>query len=143
MNQQPVKRRNPFDKPKENHESNEILTQNEEILAQENAQEQQFTSVPYEESAFYAQQQVYQPQQQQYYEPKPVVTPQQTTQRVVKSNIRQRYVAVEEVVRDKFTSTMDRTLRRNIKIVCAQRGIMFAQFVEEACREKLAKEGIK
>lgn len=49
----------------------------------------------------------------------------------------------EDVVRDKYTSTMDRNLRRQIKIVCATRGIMFAQFVEEACKEKLKKEGVR
>ena len=43
--------------------------------------------------------------------------------------------------RDKYTSTMDRQVRRAIKILCAQRGILFANFVEDACREKLRKEG--
>ena len=38
---------------------------------------------------------------------------------------------------------MEQSLRRRIKIVCAQRGIMFAQFVEDACREKLENEGVK
>ena len=38
---------------------------------------------------------------------------------------------------------MDVTLRRQIKIACAERGIMFAKFVEDACREKLAKEGYR
>lgn len=49
----------------------------------------------------------------------------------------------DTVVRDKYTSTMDQSLRRKIKIACATRGIMFAQFVEEACREKLSREGVK
>ena len=44
--------------------------------------------------------------------------------------------------RDKYTSTMDRNIRRAIKILCAQRGILFATFVEDACREKLRKEGV-
>lgn len=44
-------------------------------------------------------------------------------------------------VRDKFTSTMDQKLRRKIKIYCAQHGKMFAEFVEDACREKLRREG--
>ena len=44
--------------------------------------------------------------------------------------------------RDKYTSTMDRNVRRAIKILCAQRGILFASFVEDACREKLRKEGV-
>ena len=44
--------------------------------------------------------------------------------------------------RVKYTSTMDRKLRRSIKIICAERGLLFASFVEEACREKLRREGV-
>ena len=44
--------------------------------------------------------------------------------------------------RVKYTSTMDRKLRRAIKIICAERGLLFASFVEEACREKLRREGV-
>lgn len=44
--------------------------------------------------------------------------------------------------RVKYTSTMDRKLRRSIKIVCAERGLLFASFVEEACKEKLRREGV-
>ncbi len=53
-------------------------------------------------------------------------------------------VVVEEVLekdRVKYTSTMDRKLRRAIKIICAERGLLFASFVEEACKEKLRREG--
>ena len=42
--------------------------------------------------------------------------------------------------RVKYTSTMDKKLRRQIKIVCAERGLLFAAFIEEACREKLRRE---
>ena len=49
---------------------------------------------------------------------------------------------VYENNRDKYTSTMDRNIRRSIKVLCAQRGILFATFVEDACREKLRKEGV-
>lgn len=49
---------------------------------------------------------------------------------------------VESEDRVKYTSTMDRKLRRSIKIICAERGLMFASFVEEACREKLRREGV-
>ena len=49
----------------------------------------------------------------------------------------------EEVRREKYTSTMEVSLKRQIKIVCATRGIMFAKFVEDACREKLMREGNK
>ena len=48
---------------------------------------------------------------------------------------------VQDDEREKFTATMDSTLRRRIKIVCATRGIMFSQFIEDACREKLRREG--
>ena len=52
-------------------------------------------------------------------------------------------VAVEQEFdndRVKYTSTMDKKLRRQIKIVCAERGLLFAAFIEEACREKLRRE---
>ena len=29
-----------------------------------------------------------------------------------------------------------------IKIICAERGLLFASFVEEACKEKLRREGV-
>ena len=44
--------------------------------------------------------------------------------------------------RVKYTSTMDKNLRRDIKIICAQRGLLFASFIEDACREKLRREGV-
>ena len=56
---------------------------------------------------------------------------------------RQQYIQQDDANREKYTSTMDVTLRRQIKIACAERGIMFAKFVEDACREKLAKEGYR
>jgi hypothetical protein len=45
-------------------------------------------------------------------------------------------------VREKYTSTMDQELRKKIKIACAMKGIMFSQFIEEACIEKLTREGM-
>ena len=57
----------------------------------------------------------------------------------------QKKVVVErelEKDRVKYTSTMDRKLRRAIKIICAERGLLFASFVEEACKEKLKREGV-
>ena len=71
-------------------------------------------------------------------QPQPVQRPQQT-QRQVRKPVVETY---DDVIRDKYTSTMDRTLRRSIKVLCAQRGILFASFVEDACREKLRKEGV-
>jgi len=43
--------------------------------------------------------------------------------------------------REKYTATMETNLRRQIKIFCATRGVMFSEFIEEACLEKLAREG--
>ena len=120
MNNQPIKRRNPFDTIKvvEEEEKQEVV--NEEV---ENFQE---TPV--------------------YEEPKPVVRTQirqQPVQRPVRTSQRQQYYQPDDLNREKYTSTMDVTLRRQIKIACATRGIMFAKFVEDACREKLAREGVR
>lgn len=120
MNSQPIKRRNPFEVPKAVEEEtapvkNEVV---EEI---------------YEEEPVYV-------------EEKPVVKQQvrqQSIQRQPKVVQRQQYYQPEDLNREKYTSTMDVALRRQIKIACATRGIMFAKFVEDACREKLAKEGFR
>ena len=58
--------------------------------------------------------------------------------RVVK---KQTYQPVRKVEKEKFTSVMDPEIRRSIKIACAKRGILFAQYLEDACREKLRREG--
>lgn len=68
----------------------------------------------------------------------PVQRPQQTRKPV-------RKVVVEQETgynKVKYTSTMDKNIRRQIKILCAERGILFASFVEDACREKLRREGV-
>ena len=62
--------------------------------------------------------------------------------KVVQPAKKQPVVAEIDNERVKYTSTMDRRLRRQIKIVCAERGLLFANFVEEACREKLRREGV-
>ena len=59
--------------------------------------------------------------------------------RVVQKQI---YEPVVDNNRVKYTSTMDKNLRREIKIICAQRGLLFASFIEDACREKLKREGV-
>ncbi len=53
------------------------------------------------------------------------------------------YVQPQNNARDKYTSTMDQELRRKIRIECARRGILFKTFVEQACIEKLQREGVK
>ena len=75
----------------------------------------------------------------------PFYTYEQPVQRAqtAKKQQRQQYIQQDDANREKYTSTMDVTLRRQIKIACAERGIMFAKFVEDACREKLAKEGYR
>lgn len=120
MNSQPIKRRNPFEVPK---------NQTEEVSVVENEKTNDFLEDTTE-----------------YVEEKPVVRQQvrqQPVQRQPKVVQRQQYYQPEDVNREKYTSTMDVALRRQIKIACATRGIMFAKFVEDACREKLAKEGFR
>ena len=78
-------------------------------------------------------------------EPEPVIEqkrPQQTVRPVQKQAPKQIYEPVLDNSRVKYTSTMDKDLRRNIKIICAQRGLLFASFIEDACREKLKREGV-
>lgn len=50
---------------------------------------------------------------------------------------------VEEVkvVRDKYTATMDRQLRRRVKISAINKGIDFSKYVEIAVKEKMEREG--
>lgn len=120
MNQQPTKRRNPFDIQRDITHNNDVQNISEE------AREQPVNTDNSVRENIYNQQQAYQP-----------------IQKVVKSSKRQQYIQIDEEKREKYTSTMDIELRRRIKIVCATRGIMFAQFIEDACREKLAREGIK
>lgn len=59
-------------------------------------------------------------------------------ERVVK---RQPYSQPKKIEKEKFTSVMDPDIRRKVKIACATRGILFAQYLEDACREKLRREG--
>lgn len=116
---QPTKRRNPFDIPKKTATVEELTLDTETTVVEAH-------QTPYYEE----------PVQQYRRETQP------TSQRVGRSQSKQHYIPVEEVRREKYTSTMDVDLRRKIKIVCATRGIMFAQFVEDACKEKLKKEGM-
>lgn len=43
--------------------------------------------------------------------------------------------------REKYTATMDRELRKRVKIASVEKGIDFSQFIEEALIEKLEREG--
>ncbi len=117
MNQQPLKRRNPFDVPR-NEEKEPVIEPTKEIIEEEPVYEEEIVQV------------------KTVAKPAPV-------QRQPKVVQRQQYYPQDDVNREKYTSTMDVTLRRQIKIICATRGIMFAKFVEDACKEKLAREGVR
>ena len=122
MNNQPIKRRNPFDKPKP-----ELVQKHEESVQKLEEAEEEIQEI----------------EQPVYTEPvierksKPHVRNNYGTGRTTRT----KYAANENEDRVKYTSTMEVSLRRQIKIVCATRGIMFSQFIEDACREKLAREG--
>ncbi len=153
MNQQPTKRRNPFEKmlfeqPEEKEETK--IQESSLKIEEEQPVVNEVESEPVIEEVRTVQQPVYQPQPQQqiqsqpqYYQQKQQPRQTQQQNRVVKRQTQNYYVQQEVEVRDKFTSTMEQNLRRSIKVVCAQRGIMFAQFVEDACREKLEREGFR
>ena len=153
MNQQPTKRRNPFEKmlfeqPEEKEETK--IQESSLKIEEEQPVVNEVELEPVIEEVKTVQQPVYQPQPQQHIQPQPQYyqqkqQPRQTQQqnRVVKRQTQNYYMQQEVEVRDKFTSTMEQSLRRSIKVVCAQRGIMFAQFVEDACREKLEREGFR
>lgn len=47
---------------------------------------------------------------------------------------------VESADREKYTATMDKTLRRRIKIASAMKDMQVSTFIEDACREKLERE---
>lgn len=44
--------------------------------------------------------------------------------------------------REKYTATMDRDLRKRVKIAAATKEIQVSTFIEEACMEKLEREGL-
>lgn len=43
--------------------------------------------------------------------------------------------------REKYTATMDKDLRKRVKIASVEKGIVFSQYIEEALIEKLEREG--
>ncbi len=53
----------------------------------------------------------------------------------------QNSTAVENGPREKYTATMDRALRKKVKIAAVEKGIVFSQYIEEAVIEKLEREG--
>ena len=132
MNNFPKKRTNPFEKP--------ITAAKEEKIETVTKVEQKIEE-PVEEIVENLD------EIEEYVEPTPVVkkiSPKpvaKSTPKPVRSGSSNQVVYVESEDRLKYTVTMDRELRRRIKIVCATREIMFSQFIEQACIEKLNREG--
>ena len=132
MNNFPKKRTNPFEKPitgTKEQKSEPVVEVKEEIVETDTEIEEQDEEI------------------EEYVEPTPVIkrpAPKQAPKPAPKqsrSSGRSTVVYVESEERLKYTATMDRELRRRIKVVCAQRDIMFSQFIEQACIEKLNREG--
>ncbi len=93
------------------------------IVKKEEPKEEKVITRPVYEEEIYEEEHVY-------------VTPKQ--EKVVK---RQPQSQPKKIEKEKFTSVMDPDIRRKVKIACATRGILFAQYIEDACREKLRREG--
>lgn len=47
---------------------------------------------------------------------------------------------VVEAAREKYTATMEKSLRKKVKVAAAMAGIQVSTFIEEACKEKLERE---
>lgn len=58
----------------------------------------------------------------------------------IKKEVVQKKV-VDETNREKYTATMEKNLRKRVKIASATLGIQVSTFIEEACLEKLEREG--
>ena len=52
-----------------------------------------------------------------------------------------RQTRVKTSTREKYTATMDRDLRKRVKIASVEKGVDFSQFIEESLIEKLEREG--
>lgn len=46
-----------------------------------------------------------------------------------------------DLSRVKYTATMDKDIRRRVKIACVNQGLQFSQYIEAAVLEKMRKEG--
>lgn len=120
MNEQPKKRTNPFDRP--------LTTEIETAEVAQPTYVEKVTEEPI------------------YAEPTPSYVYQQPTpqpQRQPRHQTKTQYIQQQDAPKDKYTATMDVALRRKVKIYCATNGKMFSEFIEDACREKLYREGIK
>ncbi|MBR3832260.1 MAG: hypothetical protein IKJ72_01340 [Mycoplasmataceae bacterium] len=123
MTEQPKKRFNPFDRP--------LVVESEPEIKEKEIEKPLYEEIEYEEPVKPVQTYNYQPQYQQ------------TAPRQTRKQPKQQYIQPVEAAKDKYTATMEVSLRRKIKIYCATNGKMFSEFIEDACREKLLREGIK
>ena len=55
--------------------------------------------------------------------------------------IKAKPVEVSDESREKYTATMDKTLRKRIKLAAIEDGVQVSTFIEMACLEKLNREG--
>ena len=121
MNEQVKKRVNPFDRPNSNEQ--------EPIIEQ--------IETPTQIEPQIQQQPVYEAPQNTYYRPQQ----QQQTVRQPKRQAKQQYIQQMDGPKEKYTATMDVSLRRSIKVFCAENGKMFSEFVEDEKKKKLSREG--
>ncbi len=75
-------------------------------------------------------------------EPEPTVEEPVREQKVVQSpKPKARIVETNDESREKYTATMDKTLRKRIKLAAIEDGVQVSTFIEIACMEKLNREG--
>lgn len=55
--------------------------------------------------------------------------------------IKTKVVEVSDESREKYTATMDKALRKRIKLAAIEDGVQVSTFIEIACMEKLNREG--
>ncbi len=55
--------------------------------------------------------------------------------------VQQPVKVTSESDRVKYTATMDKTLRKAVKIAAVNKNLQFSQYIEEALREKLQRDG--
>ena len=70
--------------------------------------------------------------------PEPATKVEEKPKQVVQ---KQKVVVSDDNNREKYTATMEKSLRKRVKIASAMAGIQVSTFIEEACKEKLEREG--
>ena len=82
----------------------------------------------------------------QSHQPQAAQVVEQPVEQVVVQPVAPKPAPVKKVVddanREKYTATMEKSLRKRVKIAAATAGIQVSTFIEEACLEKLEREGL-